>query len=193
MYHPRIRIRYANSILKTFTITFALSILCVISFASFASANLVAPKTKCHNQTNFKANASKQIKAMFCMTNYARRKKGLRRLRFNSKLKRSSKKKSANIMRCQQFSHTACGRKFEFWILKYKYPRRCYWIGENIAWGVGRIGSVRDIFIAWMRSPGHRSAILNRKYRDFGVSFQRGTFKGHAGSKIWTQHFGYNC
>ena len=65
-------------------------------------------------------------------------------------------------------------------------------VGENLAWGTGEEGSVREIFRAWMRSPGHRQNILGG-YSQIGVGVEVGTLAGRAETYVWTQHFGSHC
>jgi len=129
-------------------------------------------------------------KSMICLVNHARHKSGLRAYRTNGKLAWSSKRKAGDILRCR-FSHSACGRRFDYWIKRSGYIGRRSWAaGENIAWGSGSLGNVRSIFIAWMKSPGHRAAILSRSYRDVGVGVTKGTFEGYRGARVWVMHFG---
>lgn len=130
---------------------------------------------------------------MACMTNYARQLSGLKRYRVKRKLDRSASSKAADMLRCGAFSHTACKRPFDWWIKKKYIRGRCYWAGENIAWGSQGVGGVRDIFKAWMKSPGHRAAILNRKYTDLGIGFRTGQFQGRSEARVWVQHFGRLC
>ena len=162
----------------------------VLTTPGAEARGLVAPSAKCPNQTGFK-NAAKARKSMICLTNYARRKKGLKRYRVSGILTRSSGAKATDILSCDDFSHTACGRKFTYWFETYGYTDNGGWsAGENIAWGSGSYGNSRAIFRAWLNSPGHRAAILNKDYRDLGIGLERGTLLGHPGARIWVQHFG---
>ena len=54
---------------------------------------------------------------------------------------------------------------------------QCWQAGENLAWGSGEDGTVRSIFRAWMRSPGHRQNILG-EFDQIGVSLQVGKLDG---------------
>lgn len=129
---------------------------------------------------------------MICMVNYARQKSGLKRYRKQRQLTWSAQRKSRDILRCG-FSHEACGRDFDFWIRKSGYLGAGGWrTGENIAWGSGSLGSVRSIFIAWMKSKGHREAILSSGFVDVGVGMAKGTFEGATDARIWVLHFGDN-
>lgn len=148
------------------------------TWASPASAGLIAPQTTCKNVSGF-GNKAKARKSMLCFTNYARKKKGLVRYRFDSRLNRASGRKAGDILRCDEFSHEACGRPFQYWIERSGYEGCA--IGENIAWGSGSLGTSRQIFKAWMNSPGHRSAILSRDYRQIGIGLKTGTLSGSPG------------
>lgn len=158
------------------------------------AAGLIAPKRVCPNLSanGGKAAMQKARKSMVCMVNFARRKKGLKKYSVAGRLTWSAGRKASDILRCE-FSHTACGRPFDFWIRKSGYIGRGGWTtGENIAWGSGSLGSVRSIFIAWMKSTGHRSAILSRNFEDVGVGVVRGRFEGYRGARIWVLHLGSN-
>jgi uncharacterized protein YkwD len=140
------------------------------------------------------AGAHRALQAMACMTNHARAERGLPRYRVKGDLKRSADRKAADLMRCDVFSHTACGRPFSYWISRtYATGKRCWSAGENIARGSSSLGSVHSIFKAWMNSPGHRAAILSRGHRDLGIGLVTGRFEGRAGSAVWVQHFGRIC
>jgi uncharacterized protein YkwD len=108
-------------------------------------------------------------------------------------LARSAGKKSGDIIRCDSFSHEACGRQFTFWMQRSGYlAARCWRAGENIAWGTGSYASVRSIFVAWLHSPEHRANLLGR-YSSIGISLRVGNLEGHRGAHVWTQDFGSHC
>lgn len=130
---------------------------------------------------------------MLCLTNYARRQSDLAAYRAHPKLARSASLKAADILRCDAFSHTACGRPFTWWIEKGYARRKCWSAGENIAWGGAYLGSPREIFEAWMRSPSHRAAILSSQYREIGVGFRIGSLGKWDSALVWVQHFGKIC
>jgi uncharacterized protein YkwD len=155
---------------------------------------LIAPPSVCKHQRDRTDPAPVQEQAMRCMTNFARRHAGRARLGEDTKLDRSAGHKSRDIVRCNSFSHYACGRDFTFWMRRVGYlPTNCWRAGENIAWGSGSYGSVRSIFGAWMHSPEHRDNILARDYGQFGVGLDSGRFDGYSGAAVWVQHFGEHC
>ncbi len=151
---------------------------------------LIAPASACPNQTDPGAATGQQLRAMRCLTNFARRGRGLPELAGAAVLDRAAARKSADILRCDEFSHEACGHPFTHWMEQLGYEGCAE--GENIAWGNGRLGSVRSIFRAWMHSPGHRENILG-PYEQIGIGLRIGKLEGNAGAHVWTQDFGSPC
>jgi uncharacterized protein YkwD len=154
---------------------------------------LVAPPSVCPNQTDLGDSSAVQEQAMHCMTNFARRHDGLGQFGDAGALDRSATRKTGDILRCDSFSHYACGRQFTYWMQRSGYlASRCWRAGENIAWGTGSAGTVRSIFVAWLHSPEHRANLLGR-YSQIGIALSVGTLEGHHGAHVWTQDFGSHC
>lgn len=154
---------------------------------------LIAPASACPGTDDSQAPAAEQERQMLCMTNYARDRAGRTALEDTAALDRSAKRKSADILRCDSFSHEACGRPFTFWMERVGFlASRCWRAGENIAWGIGSLSSVRSIFSAWIRSPGHRENILGR-FRQIGIGVRVGGLDGYGGAHVWTQEFALRC
>lgn len=130
---------------------------------------------------------------MRCMTDFARARAGLGTLEDSEQLDLSAAEKGTDVLSCDSFSHTACNRDFTYWIRQSGYgAESCWHVGENLAWGTGAYGTVRSIFRAWMRSPGHRHNILG-DYEDLGLNLQTGELGGLGGADVWTAHFGSHC
>lgn len=128
----------------------------------------IAPESVCPNQSTTSATVAQKNQAMICMTNYGRNfNGGLAPLAQNTPLMNAAASKANDIITCNEFSHTACGRPFDYWILQNAYGGRCY--GENIAQGYQ---TVKAAFTGWMNSSGHRANILNASYHDIGVAVQ---------------------
>jgi uncharacterized protein YkwD len=177
---------------KKLTLALLAAAICIAAFsaASASAASLVAPRAACPEAT---ANAEAEEATMLCFTNYARTLAGEAPLEADSALATSAREKSEDILSCDSFSHYACGREFTYWIRATGYlSSECWRAGENLAWGSGSYGSVRSIFRAWMRSPEHRANILG-DFTQVGIDRDVGTLEGHAGSDVWTQHFGSHC
>jgi uncharacterized protein YkwD len=177
-------------------------ILCCVGLAALALApaagareisRLVAPRTACAHQSSIEESIAVQEEAMRCMVNYARRHAGEAEFSESDSLDRSAADKSHDILRCDSFSHEACGRQYTYWMQRVGYlASGCWRAGENIAWGAGDYGTVRAIFEGWIHSPGHRENILGH-YRQLGVGLRIGRLDGRSGVHVWTQHFGSHC
>lgn len=155
--------------------------------AGAAPAALRAP---CPGQSDAAAPSGAQERTMLCLVNRARGQRGLEPLAPPSPLARAAARKSEDILRCDEFSHEACGREFTYWIERMGY-RGCR-EGENIAYGSGDFATPRSIFQMWMRSAGHRRNILG-PYEDIGIGLGVGELEGSRGAHVWTQQFGAPC
>jgi uncharacterized protein YkwD len=154
---------------------------------------LIAPLEACPGQTDLAAPAAAQERAMHCLSNFARQQAGVGSLGDADSLDRSAIDKSEDILRCDSFSHYACGRNFTYWMERVGYvPARCWRAGENIAWGTGKLASPRAVFRAWIHSPEHRANILGR-YSQIGIGMVVGGLRGRQDVHVWTQHFGSHC
>ncbi len=156
-------------------------------------SSLVAPTSVCSHQTDLGDSSAVQVQAMRCMTNFARQHAGLGQFGNAAGLDRSATRKNSDILRCDSFSHYACGRQFTFWMQRSGYlAARCWRAGENIAWGTGSQGTVRSIFVAWLHSPEHRANILGR-FSQIGIALSVGNLEGNSDAHVWTQDFGSHC
>ncbi len=124
---------------------------------------------------------------MLCMVNYARTRSGLTPLTRHALLMDSADRKAQDIVHCKQFSHTACGLAFDQRIRDAGYPAAS--AAENIAWGSGTYGAVRQIFTSWLNSTGHRNNLLAAGHRDQGIALIKTPFQGYTNAQIWVNHF----
>jgi len=150
-------------------------------------AATAASASPCPFQGAANASTSAQEKAMLCLVNRARAKRGLGPLGAPASLARAAERKSGDILRCDEFSHEACGREFTYWIERSGYGG-CSW-GENIAYASGGYATPRRIFALWMHSSGHRRNILG-SFTDIGIGLRVGELEGAGRVHVWTQEFG---
>jgi uncharacterized protein YkwD len=130
---------------------------------------------------------------MRCLIDLGRLRAGLGRLAESEALNGSAAGKSADVLRCDRFSHFACGRPFNYWIRKSGYMSvPCWRVGENLAWGIGPFGTAISIYRGWMRSPSHRAVILG-EFKESGLSLRIGVLEGRGGARVWTLHVGSHC
>jgi uncharacterized protein YkwD len=155
---------------------------------------LKAPDSTCTGEEDPNAPIAIQEAAMGCLVNYARQQAGLPRVNDFRKLDTSASNKAGDILRCNQFSHEACGRDFLHWFRRAGYLNsRCWWAGENLAWGTGTLGSARSVLKSWLRSPSHRANLLGSDYNQFGISLRVGGLSGSPDAHVWVNHFGRRC
>lgn len=147
----------------------------------------------CPTGIGLDAPATAQESAMLCLISEARERYGLPPLSPSTTLRESAVEKGGDLLRCNEFSHTACGREFSFWIHESGYmSAECWRVGENLAWGVDDQGTVATIFRSWMRSETHRENILGN-FEETGIDLRVGQLGGLTGVHLWTQHFGSHC
>jgi uncharacterized protein YkwD len=120
----------------------------------------------------------------FRLHNRTRKGRGIRPLCVHPALTKAARSHSADMIRKDRLWHGNVGRRLK----KFGYHWRTY--GENIGWGSGSRGSSKSIFRSWMKTRGHRSNILNRRFREIGVGVETGTFKGTRGATVYTVDFG---
>lgn len=103
---------------------------------------------------------------------------GMRPLKRAAGLRKAAMYHAVDMSRNHYFSHDS--RDGTVW---YDRINRYYKneAGENIAYGQK---SAKEVFNAWMNSPGHRRNILDRNFRTFG------TWHSPPGN-YWVQDFGY--
>ena len=155
--------------------------------------SLLAPAASCPDQSDASLSVDRQEAAMLCMINFARARSGLRALTRDARLMPSTDSKARDIVACNEFSHTACGKPWDAALRASGYAGGCGSWGENIAWGSGSYATVRSIMSGWLNSSGHRANILNSRYADQGVGMVKATFQGYRGAQVWVSHFGYRC
>jgi uncharacterized protein YkwD len=158
------------------------------------SERLPVAAAACRHQGDAETTLAVQEGAMRCLVNRARRARGLPGFVAFAGLDRAAERKSADILRCDEFSHEACGRDFTYWVERFGHlGKDCTGVAENIAWGTGDLATPIAIFRAWMRSPGHRANILGR-YVALGIGVRVGSLDGREGVHVWTQTFaGEGC
>jgi len=182
-----------DGVKRTLALVLALSLGALALAPSASASRLLAPPAACPGQNSLEASAETQTQAMRCMTDFARRLAGLNGLAGSAELDASAQSKVLDVIDCDSFSHSACGREFTFWMRETGYiGESCWRVGENLAWGIGQEGTVRATFRAWMRSPTHRHNLLG-DYTDLGLSVEVGTLGGRDGTRVWAQHFGSRC
>ena len=119
-----------------------------------------------------RANLEVVRSAVLCLHNAERARHRLPRLSESLRLRRAAERHSSHMVGAHFFDHTSpTGSTMVDRIRRTGYTSgaRGWSLGENIAWGSGRLATASQIQRAWMKSPGHRKNILQRAFREIGI------------------------
>ncbi|MDP9401440.1 MAG: CAP domain-containing protein, partial [Actinomycetota bacterium] len=124
--------------------------------------------------------------ATLCLLNAERARRGLRTLRVHRELQRASQRYARDMVTRRFFSHVSPSGAglLQRTRSTSRYLRRAhgYVLGENLAWGTGTAATPRQIVAGWMRSPGHRRNVLDRRFREVGLGIAAGVAGTAAGA-----------
>lgn len=112
-------------------------------------------------------------KATLCLVNAERRKRHMRKLRYNRNLYKSSRWQADDMVAYAYFDHARDGGpSFAGRITRFGYSKksRGYTLGENLAYASNPGATPREMVAMWMDSPGHRANILRRAFREQAVA-----------------------
>lgn len=131
--------------------------------------------------------------AILCLVNRERAKRRLRALRRSTELAQAARSHSADMVRRQYFDH----RSLDGATVRQRVLRTGYFRGgggtveEVLAVGWAQLSTPRSLVAMLMRSPSHRSILLNRRLRDAGIGLVLGAPQpGYAGGATLTLDVG---
>ena len=128
---------------------------------------------------------NQQVKELIRLVNAKRTKAGLKPLKENGKLGKGAQFKAEDMDAKQYWAHySPTGEGVGAWMRKFGYSYRTG--GENLAMG---FTTDEATVAAWMKSPTHRSNILDPGYTETGIGIKKGSFEGKETTFI-TQFFG---
>lgn len=152
---------------------------------------------RCENSKVSGARLKRRLasKAVRCLINKQRSKRGLNGLDPRKTLKMAAKRHSRRMVSRDCFSHQ-CGGEPDIVgrVISTGYlPCGCSWtVGEDIAWGERGKSTPAAIVAAWMASPPHRDLILLNGLKHVEVGVAPGKpGNGHARAATYTADFGY--
>jgi uncharacterized protein YkwD len=131
--------------------------------------------------------------AILCLVNIERRNHSLPALRANDHLERAAQRHSADMVDRRFFDHDSPGGtsvRDRVERTGYLKGARRWSLGENIGWASRSISSPAGMVQAWMKSPGHRTIILTRAFREAGVGIAMGVPSGGGAGATFTMDFG---
>ena len=132
--------------------------------------------------------------AVLCLHNRERARRGLPSLRENAKLRTAAARHSDRMVDGRYFNHVSPGGSTMMDRIRatgYLSSVRAWSVGENIAWGTGRLATAEQITEGWMRSAGHRANILNGRFREIGIGVKLGVPTQSRGGATHTATFGF--
>ena len=123
---------------------------------------------------------------MLARVNAARRKAGLKPLRFNSELDKAAQRHAEDMLARGYFDHESPSGTT---VRERSRAAGYNWgaIGENIAFGQTSVGEVIE---TWMGSPGHRKNILGPNFSELGIGLALGKGRDGKYQVLWVQNFG---
>jgi uncharacterized protein YkwD len=131
--------------------------------------------------------------ATLCLVNRERARRRLPALRSHRRLGRPAGAHAADMVAHRYFAHDSRSGKSVTDRLRasgFVRPNRSWAVGENIAWGAASLSTARSIVAAWMKSPPHRAAILDRRFRHAGIGIALGLPSGATEGATYVLDFG---
>lgn len=124
-----------------------------------------------------------QVSTVVCLVNYARARRGLRRLAVRETLNGASATKARAIVRCQNFAHNPCGGD---WTAAVRSTGYVGVVGENLYVASGRWRAPRAAMDAWLNSRAHRENLFKPEWRDQGLALLKtATLAGYRNVAVW--------
>lgn len=154
---------------------------------------------RCANATTIPdaTNLAQIKKATLCLLNVERRARGRVRLRANGQLAKAARRYSATMVRQGFFDHVSpsgstLGSRIRAGTSYLEGPVSRWSLGENLAWGSRELATPKQIVRSWMRSPGHKRNILDRRFRHVGIGVVLGAPEDVGGqpAATYTTNFG---
>ena len=109
----------------------------------------------------------RQAETLACLLNFARERRGLRRLAVAPILNGASARKGQQILRCGRFAHNPCGGDWTASIRSTGYTGA---FGENLYLASGPFGAPRPAVDAWLNSAPHRENLFRADWREQGLA-----------------------
>ncbi|MFL5775509.1 MAG: CAP domain-containing protein [Chloroflexota bacterium] len=164
------------------------ALIVTLAFAATSVGILAAPRPAAAWSAGSFSSSSERL--LVSLTNKSRASAGLKALKVDSTLTSIARWRSKDMITRGYFSHNIPPSGYNvFRVLDKKHY--CYVVaGENIGWNNYpddiATGVVHQSF---MKSPGHRSNILGKRWDVIGI----GAYKGPTGKKMWTVIFADKC
>lgn len=129
------------------------------------------------------ADLSAREKSLLKAINLVRVEYELSPLRVDGALQTAARSHSRDMIHEEYFAHGPMLQR----LLSFRV--RGVWLGENLAWGVGRAGLPGTVIQEWLDSTEHRDNLLRPTFRRIGIAAPFGRFAGHPKASVITADF----
>ena len=149
----------------------ALAVALTFAFALSVAAPPADAAKACRGADSW-ASTPKARKALLCLVNRERAKRGLKALRYNARLSRVAKVHAGDLVRFRFVGHDSPKHGGLMQRIKrsgWAKGKKRWTYGEIMGDGANRGATPRRILRAWMKRPIHSTAILHRKFRSVGI------------------------
>ena len=92
-------------------------------------------------------------------------------------LQRAAHAHSQEMLDRDYFSHDSANGD-RFWVRLERFGYNWRTAGENILYDPGSPDSTQSVFKVWMKSPDHKSNILNGRFREVSVGARSANYEG---------------
>lgn len=152
-------------------------------------ASYLAPESVCPGGEDAEAAEAEQERTMLCLINFARLRAGRNPLKASPVLSLAASFKARDIVKCREFTHTACGKDAHAVANEAGYPPVSW--GENLYMGPGARGAPRPAMDGWLNSPHHRENLLDPVWTEQGIAVREAKhFQYGSNSAVWASEFG---
>ncbi len=152
----------------TATVVALLALVAAEGAVGASNGSLVASGRACPGSRSLRGTPAQRQAALLCLVNHARRAAGLGAVRSSSTLAQVAREKAGDVVTCGDFEHTACGKPAFVHVRASGFPYR--FVGENLYYSEQPVGTARDAFLAWLRSPPHRRLIFLPRFTHAGTA-----------------------
>lgn len=120
------------------------------------------------------ASLAKAREAVLCLVNRERSSRGLGGMRASSQLAGAATAHSGDMVASRYFSHTSLdGEQVGQRVSRTGYPWKA--VAETLGYGASQRSTPFRLVATMMGSAGHRSILLDRRYRELGVGLVLGS------------------
>lgn len=149
--------------------------------------SFLAPESVCPGSNRTGLTPAAQQETAVCLVNFARGRQGLAPLPESPQISRWSALKAADIVRCRQFAHTACGLAGDAHARAAGFTGA---VGENLYLGPQEYKTALAAVDGWLNSPEHRANLFRALWMSQGIAvLHTDSLRGQTDVAVWVSQF----